>query len=388
LSQLAESVPREPKPVLPPWTRSHYVGIDENGMGPRLGPLIVTSILAQVDDAGAKLVTSRPRGSVAKRIGDSKKLVAFDDSALGEAWARAITLRAGVTAATPAELLTAIAIDTDATLQAPCPSHHVDLCWNTEGESFVSDDATVAACAKDLDRLEAKGVRVRRARVAVVCTKRLNQAVDRGLSRFDVDLHTMERLTLDARDEAHDEVYALCGKVGGFDFYGDRFGPLAGYLHTVLLEGRARSEYQVPGVGRLAFVRDADDTHLIVGLASLVGKWARDHLMRRVVRFHRLHGELPGSKKHVELPDASGYHDPVTTQFIRASAIVRKQRRVEPACFERTALGNGANASAPTSSAPKKLPKEPKPRSKRPTPEAQHPPSPPRPSQGLLLEEA
>jgi ribonuclease HII len=342
-------VPRATKPLLPSWTRPHYVGIDENGMGPRLGPLIVTSVLANVDDAGAKLVASRPRGAVAKRIGDSKKLVAFDDSALGEAWARALAARAGLVARTPAELLAAVALDAEHTLQAPCPSHHVDLCWSTAGERFASDDDSVAACLKDLDRLAAKGVRVVRARVAVVCTKRLNEAVDRGLSRFHVDLHTMERLTLDARDAANDEVYALCGKVGGFDFYADRFGPLAGYLHTVLLETRARSEYQVPGVGRLAFVRDGDDTHLIIGLASLVGKWARDHLMRRVVSFHRVHDAA--------LPEASGYHDPVTTQFIRASSMIRKKQRVDPTCFERAALGTSpARAGTPTSSAPKKPP--------------------------------
>ena len=321
-------VPRDP------WRRPFYVGIDENGVGPRLGPMIVTSILAEVDDAGARVVTSKPRGAIAKRIGDSKKLVDFQDSALGEAWARAIALRAGIDAKTPAELLAAVAIDTADVLQRPCPSHHVDLCWSTEGERFVSDDAAVAILTKDLARLEARGVRIRRARVAVLCTKVLNQAVDRGLSRFDVDLHTMERLTLDARDEAKDEVYALCGKVGGFDFYADRFGPLAGYLHTVLVEGRARSEYQVPGVGRLAFVRDADDSHLIVGLASLVGKWARDHLMRRVVRYHRTHDPLAQ-----DLPDASGYHDPTTTRFILASETIRKNRNVQPACFERLALG-------------------------------------------------
>jgi hypothetical protein len=327
-------------------------------MGPRLGPLIVTGVLATVDEAGAKLVTSRPRGTVAKRIGDSKKLVSFDDSALGEAWARAIVLRSAArTPRTPAELLAAVALDDETTLQAPCPSHHVDLCWSTHGESFTATDAMVAACAKDLDRLEAKGVVVRGARVAVVCTKRLNEAVDRGLSRFDVDLHTMERLTLAARDQVGDEVYALCGKVGGFDFYAERFGPLAGYLPTMLLEGRARSEYQVPGVGRLAFVRDGDDTHLIIGLASLVGKWARDHLMRRVVRYHRTHGS---SRKGEELAEASGYHDPVTTQFILASALTRKERRIAPTCFERAALGT-------TSSAPKKLLKE-KARSKRPSP--------------------
>jgi len=333
-----------PKPLLPSWDRPFYVGIDENGMGPRLGPLIVTSILAEVHDAGAKIVTSKPRGAIARRIGDSKKLVAFNDLALGEAWARAIALRAGITARTPAELLAAVAIDPADVLQAPCPSHHVDLCWSTEGERFASDDAAVAVLTKDLASLERKGVRIRRARVAVVCTKRLNDAIDRGLSRFDIDLHTMERLTLDARDEAASEVYALCGKVGGFDFYGPRFGPLAGYLHTMLVEGRARSEYQVPGVGRLAFLRDADDTHLIVGLASLVGKWARDFLMRRVVRYHRTHDTLAQ-----DLPDVSGYHDPTTTRFIASSALVRKTRNVQPACFERLALG-----SLPTSSRPRK----------------------------------
>lgn len=340
-------------------------------MGPRLGPLIVTSVLATVSDAGAKLVTSRPRGSAAKRIGDSKKLVTFDDSALGEAWARALASRDGIVARTPAELLAAVALDGETTLRAPCPSHHPDLCWASHGESFASDDTMVAACAKDLDRLAQKGVRVRRARVAIVCTKRLNEAVTRGLSRFHVDLHTMERLTLDARDEAGDEVYALCGKVGGFDFYGDRFGPLAGYLHTTLLESRARSEYQVPGVGRLAFVRDGDDTHLIIGLASLVGKWARDHLMRRVVRYHREHG-AEGADTYL---DASGYHDPVTTQFIRATTLVRANRRIDPICFERTAIGS-APAAATSSALPKAKAK--------PTPKAQKAPRPTQRPLGLL----
>jgi ribonuclease HII len=319
-------------PSLSCWPGRFFLGVDENGVGPRLGPMIVTSVLAEArDEAAAKLLTSKPRGAIAKRIGDSKKLVAFEDSALGEAWARAIAKRAGHDARTPSELLTAIGIDADDTLRAPCPSHHVDLCWSTEGESFGSTDEQVAACEKDLARLEAKGVRVARARLAILCTRRLNDAVDRGLSRFDLDLHTMERLALAAKSDVGAEVYALCGKVGGFDFYADRFGPLNGWMHTTLIEGRARSEYLVPGVGRLAFVRDADESHLIVGLASLVGKWARDHLMRRVVRWHRAH--VP------DLENVSGYHDPATTRFIRATSLVRKKHRLEAACFEREALG-------------------------------------------------
>lgn len=313
--------------------------------------MVVTSVLTEVDEAGAKIVVSRPRGAVAERIGDSKKLVAFQDSSLGEAWARAILRRAGGSARNPAELLAAMALDPEAVLQAPCPSHHVDLCWSTEGEVFASDDAAVELVTKDLEKLERKGVRIRFARVAVVCTKRLNEATDRGLSRFGVDLHTMERLTLDAQRVAGAEVYALCGKVGGFDFYGKQFGPLAGYLHTALVEGRARSEYLVPGVGRLAFVRDADDTHLVVGLASLVGKWVRDHLMRRVVRYHRTH-----DTEDLNLPNASGYHDPVTARFVKASALIRKNKNVHHACFERRPLGPRAPTSGDARS-PRKEPR-------------------------------
>jgi ribonuclease HII len=333
---------------------SYVVAIDENGMGPRLGPLVVTSLLVRVDEPGRKLATSRPRGSIKKRIGDSKKLVAFADSALGEAWARAIAARSGGPAATtPDELVAALAIDSSERLRAPCPSHHVDLCWNADGEEFGADDDTVATCTGDLGRLEAKGLHVLRARVAIVCTRALNDALDRGLSRFDVDLHTMERLVLAARADAGEDVLALCGKVGGFDFYSERFGPLAGRLHAIVVEGRKRSEYQMPGVGRIAFLRDADESHLVVGLASLVGKWARDHLMRRVVRFHR--ADEPG------LPEASGYNDPITSRFIAASALVRKKRAVEPACFERSALWKNAlrdprRGKEATSSAPRARP--------------------------------
>lgn len=333
-----EDVPRAPRaPPLPASPARYHVGLDENGMGPRLGPMIVTSVLAEVDEAGAALVTTRPRGAIAKRAGDSKKLVAFADSALGEAWARAIAARAGAAVATPDALLSAVALDAAEELRRPCPPRHADLCWASEGEAFAADDALVAGCDEDLAHLARRGVRVLRARVAIVCARRLNDGVARGLSRFDLDLHAMERLVLAARGDAGGDLYAHCGKVGGLHFYGDRFGPLAGRRHVALAEGRARSEYLVHGIGRVAFVRDADATNLLVGLASLVGKWARDHLMRRVLRWHRAHDPA--------LPEASGYHDPVTARFVEATALLREEQRLEDACFERLALGREATSS-------------------------------------------
>jgi hypothetical protein len=307
--------------------------------------MIVTSVLARgaEDGSGAKLATTKPRGALAKRIGDSKRLVAFDDNVLGEAWARALAMRGGArTPTTPAELLRGIALDADDHLRSPCPSHHEDMCWNHTGEGLKASDEDIATCVADLDKLAAKGLDVLNVKVAIVCTRRLNDAIHRGLSRFDVDLHTMERLTLAAREEAGEDVLAHCGKVGGFDFYGDRFGPLGGRLHVVLGEGRARSDYQFPGVGRLAFLRDAEDGHVLVALASLVGKWVRDHLMGRIVRYHQAHDP--------SLADVSGYHDPVTTEFIDATQKLRRRLKIADECFERLALSSTSKVPGPPSS--------------------------------------
>jgi hypothetical protein len=74
-------------------------------------------------------------------------------------------------------------------------------------------------------------------------------------------------------------------------------------------------------------------------MASLVGKYVREALMARVVRFYR--GELP------ELPDASGYYDPVTTTFIEGTRLLRGKRDIPDTCFERR------GAAAPSASSPK-----------------------------------
>jgi ribonuclease HII len=308
------------------------IGIDENGLGPRLGPLVVTAVVATTRGEGHGRAESRPRGKLRERLDDSKKLVAYGDSTLGEAWARALARRMGHRdVRTPDALVRALSLDAAEVLRAPCPGDHAGQCWGRAGEAFGCDEALLAQVEGDLAKLEARGVDVTRAVCVVTCTRRLNEGVARGLTRFHLDLHAMERLTLDVRERAGREVVATCGKVGGFDRYEPAFGPLSGRLHAVVAEGRARSEYTFPGVGRIAFVRDADAKHLLVCMASLVGKWVRDTLMTRIVRYHRA--------QDPSLPDASGYHDPVTTRFIEATRLTRKKHALPDDCFERKAWG-------------------------------------------------
>lgn len=305
------------------------VGIDENGLGPRLGPLVVTATWAETWGAGEARAQRKPRGGLSQRLGDSKKLTRFGDATMGEAWARAIAARMGCAHDTPDALIRALSLDGEETLRSPCPEEHAEQCWSAVDEKFVADPELVAQVGADLAKLEAQGIRVLQSACVVVCAKRLNDAADRGLSRFDLDLHAMERLALFSRSRVGCDVIATCGKVGGFDRYPPAFGPMNGWLHTASVEGRARSEYSVPGLGQIAFVRDADESHLLVCMASLVGKWVREVLMARVVRYHRAVDPC--------LTEVSGYHDPVTARFINASRLSRQRRGLPDDCFERRA---------------------------------------------------
>jgi len=304
------------------------VGIDENGLGPRLGPLIVTAVVARTPVDGEDAVLESPKGALSSRIGDSKKLVSFADSDLGEAWAQVLCARAGLPApGTPDDLINALSIDPAAVLQRPCPDAHRAQCWSTHGEALVADAPLMATLAKDATKLGRKGIELLGAHVVILCTERLNERAAQGVSRFQTDLHAMERLVLHARERYGAELDVTCGKVGGYNSYPGAFGPLSGYLYTTLEEGRARSAYRIANVGDIAFVRDADDSHLLVALASLVGKWVRDFLTRRVTRYHRA--------VDPSLPEVSGYHDPITARFVDASALARKERGVPDVCFER-----------------------------------------------------
>ena len=310
------------------------IGADENGLGPRLGPLIVTAVLAEVTEEGHRLVSRPARGKLAELLGDSKALLAHGDVSLGEAWARVLVERgAGISrrSATTEDLVRAFSIDSGEVLTGRCPDHAKAQCWSTKGEALIAEPGTMRAIHKALDTLELKGIRVLSVRSGIVCTDALNEAARAGRSRFHIDLHTMERLILDMRGGVDSDVLAVCGKVGGIGRYQSAFGPLGGRLSTTLVEKRHESAYYFPGIGELRFLVDADASDRLVGLSSLVGKWLREVLMGRITRHYREHDET--------LPDASGYHDPITEQFVQATRLVRKKRAHPDDCFERLSLG-------------------------------------------------
>lgn len=304
---------------------TYRIGADENGLGARLGPLVVTAVLARVNDAGHLTLKRKLPKRIRQDLADSKELLSHKDFSLGEAWARAVC---GPAPATPQALFQELSLEGEDNLKQACPKRAVPQCWTTTHERFLASEEAVRRVRGHLDYLGTRGVEVLQVRSSVVCTKRLNEARERGHNRFISDLHAMERLILDYRKKASLDVHAVCGKVGGMGDYSKFFGPLSGFLHVVLDQGRARSSYRFPGVGELHFVRDADAADPLVMLASLVGKYVRELLMERVSRFYMAPDEDVSGRP-------SGYHDPQTARFVKATELVRSARRVPEGCFER-----------------------------------------------------
>ena len=317
-------------PVVPaPPPAAIQIGIDENGLGPRLGPMIVTAVRMELDLA--KVTTRRGFVSATTRagIGDSKEKSAH--GAMGAAEARVLAIlreHLGIASTSLARLAEVVGLENEASLRSDCPSgeapqacfrHAIDL--PVFGEGPGDDDVRAAK------GLLTRGIRLAAVRVAVVCPKRMNMARDKGLSRFDLDLAYMVRLAESLRGErTTPTVIAYCGKVGGRARYAsalERLSPLVGILGEV----RTRSSYAVPGFGEVHFVMDGDASEPAIGLASMVGKYMRELWMDRIHRYYAEHV--------AELQPVSGYHDPSTERFVERTAIVRRERGVPDECFDR-----------------------------------------------------
>ncbi len=303
---------------------SFHIGADENGLGSRLGPLIVTAVLAETDEAGERFLSRKLPKRMREDLDDSKRLMSHTDVGIGEAWARALT---GDGPRSPAELFERLSLEGSSKLREPCPKNAHAQCWSVGGEAFGATADQCARATQHLTTLAKRGVRILEVRTSVVCTQQLNVNRARGINRFISDLHAMERLVLKLRERAGAPVHAVCGKVGGIGEYAKFFGPLAGWLHATIVEGQAESAYQFPKLGQVRFVRDADAHAPLVMLASLVGKYVRELFMSRIAAHY------PSSDE--DLPRPSGYHDPVTAAFVERTLLVRKKRQMPDRCFER-----------------------------------------------------
>jgi ribonuclease HII len=307
--------------------RVFVMGVDENGLGPVLGPLVTTAVGLEL----TRYHTAR-LSAVGRELGidDSKATAAFGRMAIAEGLALAVL--EALHGRVPADvdgLLSQLLLDAPELLRDRCPEASLPQCWSAL-VALPCFGGDVEKGRQALRALAQRGVRVVRAKSAVACTRFLNDRLAAGQSRVEVDLELMERLVLDARAGLGAELQAVCGMVGGIRNYTDKLRHFARDKVRARRAALGTLAYDVEGVGHVRFEIDADQRHLPVALASMIGKYVRELWMLRHNRFYQA--------RDPELLDVSGYHDPVTRRFIAASELLRKRLGVEPACFLRDSL--------------------------------------------------
>jgi ribonuclease HII len=306
-------------------TVQHCVGIDENGLGARLGPLVVTAVAARVTAAGLRAIEAWHKRTPEPLLDDSKRLVAHGDVRLAEAWARVLS---GEQHTKPAELLEAITAVPTKQLKQRCPANAMGQCWHLHRERFKAGDYLLTDTKRVLRKLEKLGITPVRVWSRLVCTAEINKRGETGENRFLVDLHCMEDLVVQIAESLQTPLHVVCGKVGGMNGYTQHFARLNAREPEIVTESAASSTYRLASIGELRFVRDADAAHPLVMLASLVGKYLREVFVDRIGQHF--------AADLTELRKPSGYHDRITAQFAEATAAQRAKTDFPQVCFERT----------------------------------------------------
>jgi ribonuclease HII len=303
------------------------LGVDENGLGPVLGPLVATSVTLEMPRYERSALRAR---GLSLGLTDSKEAGGFGQMQFAESVALALLWGchgAGPPGSADA-VLDRVFADGRARLRACCPDDPTAAqCWAVDlplpifgGDPDVGWEA--------IERLVGRSsLRIVDVRSRVACAGVLNAARAAGKHKFDVDFDLFEDLIASVHLVHGAPLLAICGMIGGIRDYAPRFSRFDRSRVEHVPGRRGQRRYAVDGVGEIRFEIDADMRHLPVSLASIVGKYVREICMRRIGEFYR--------RRDPELALASGYRDPVTKRFFEGTALLRKQIGIAQECFRR-----------------------------------------------------
>ncbi len=279
-----------------------YIGIDEAGYGPMLGPLCVGVAVVRVDrwtpDVGVPDVWALLKAAVSRSprdakgrlaVADSKKLckpMAHGAGRLAEAERSVLGFVSAMTGAMPRsdhDLFEALAVapgslDWYAGEPSPCPAH--------------ADAAEAAIAANALGMaLKHAGVGVELLRVARTDEARFNAQIAGGRSKANTTLfaiaeHAPHIMTLienaiDEYGEVHTRI--VLDRQGGRTRYEAALSHVFGRPLRTLAEAAEASTYEFADIpnARVRVQAKAEDAHFPVALASMQAKLVRELSMER-----------------------------------------------------------------------------------------------------------
>lgn len=292
------------------------LGIDENGLGPLLGPLVVSG--ARVLKKPGLSDETAMREGVRLGIADSKVTASSTSMRHAESIALGSAMRVlGRSLPTDTDWYDHFIIESEELLTRRCPSSAKPQCWGAPIElPCFGGDATEGLTS--ILALEKKGVRLEGFTSSVSCAERLNHATESGVSKFVFNLNRMEDVFLKLQTDATNR--AVFGMVGGIRKYKNYLSTLK---PSVWHSGKSFNQ----GNTFASFEVDADANHLPVAWASMIGKYVRELWMLRLHRFF--------APFHAATERVSGYYDPRTVSWVLATDLIRRKKKIPDRCFLR-----------------------------------------------------
>ena len=217
------------------------LGMDENGLGPCLGPLVATGALLEVERYDAEALAE-----VGRRLGlaDSKQVSAFGRMRKVESLVLAFWRERGISGDADA-LFEGALVGGLKPQQSPCPDAlHRQQCWGAPLPlpAFGGDADEGQAI---LDALAQAGIRLHWLRSQLACADRIHAAQAKGDSRFQLDLMLFEEIALDAARSLGSEMHIVCGMVGGIRRYRGRFRRIDPSRIALIEEAKGRAAYRI-----------------------------------------------------------------------------------------------------------------------------------------------
>ncbi|MCM8768357.1 MAG: hypothetical protein NC911_01540 [Candidatus Omnitrophica bacterium] len=290
------------------------LGIDENGLGPLMGPLVVTGVVIQGETKnwlpGAK---------------DSKKFFSSSDPGrLRKLELFCLALFSsiyGYLPESPALFLQGISSE------HRCPAE-IDLCWSGLNSRFTRTDRKEISLFSERIKTwaEKEKVTLKAIHSQILCSARLNEFFRRKQSKSFVDFCTFASVI---RNLATVETEIIAGKIGGLKKY-------SSWLRYAFPEARIKILQETPELSayhlilagkeyRLNFWVKVEEKCLAAALASLVGKFVREIFMESINNY--LGNKFP----------VSGYRDRQTKSFLDKIRPELARRKIPLTCLIRQA---------------------------------------------------
>ncbi|MBN2716689.1 MAG: hypothetical protein JXX14_12615 [Deltaproteobacteria bacterium] len=297
------------------------IGIDENGLGPVLGPMVVTACAFRASSYNTQtfwtLADAALPADDSKVVFKQNKKVQAEQAVLK--WLQLFNQSANDAVALYDRV--------SRPLKRPCPGQQQNMCRPAVSLSVPQFGASVPKITDEINaRFNTAGIETLTCAAFTVCPGTFNQTLkDKNLNKLKLDFLLMLQLTDHIRRlYPCESVLALCGKVGGTRCYLPWFEFAKVHDATPIHEEHDESRYAVGTDFEIAFIKNSDALHLPVAVASMVGKYLRELQMTEINELL-----LPG-EKHV-----SGYRDTRTRAFIQRSAQKRLELGLPERCFSR-----------------------------------------------------